>query len=86
MVELKDRFDLEKALHWGLLPKVQEFATDRERMAYLNSYALSYINEIKSTHGVDETEVRALARTAEDFPEKFVELYREPTGHYPRRR
>lgn len=43
--EIEDRFDLEEALQWGLLPKIFEYPDDDIKMRYLQSYAHTYIKE-----------------------------------------
>lgn len=44
-IELEDDFDLTRALHFGLLPKVWQFDDDNERIHFLESYALTYLKE-----------------------------------------
>jgi len=44
-LELASEFSLENALHWGLLPTVWFLNSDREKKTYLQSYALTYLNE-----------------------------------------
>ncbi|MCK4608489.1 MAG: ATP-binding protein [Gammaproteobacteria bacterium] len=43
--ELKDKFDLDKVLQYGLLPGVFDFSTDKERQQFLQAYALTYLKE-----------------------------------------
>src|ERR1700733_4999266 len=43
--ELKDAFDLNKALHWGTLPKIFSLETDGDREAFLRAYAEIYLKE-----------------------------------------
>lgn len=43
--ELGDKFDLNQALKYGMLPKVFEFTTDEEKRQFLQSYALTYLKE-----------------------------------------
>ena len=43
--ELKERFDLNQALHWGTLPKIFSLETDNEREEFLRSYASTYLKE-----------------------------------------
>jgi len=43
--ELKERFDLEKALHWGTLPKVFSLESDTEKEEFLRSYTNTYLKE-----------------------------------------
>lgn len=44
-IELGTEFDLQTCLRWGSLPRISSLASDRERMAYLNSYVLTYFAE-----------------------------------------
>ncbi len=44
-VETSNKFDLNMALHWGQMPSLLNLKTNREKMAYLNSYTLTYLNE-----------------------------------------
>ncbi|MDA0772641.1 MAG: AAA family ATPase [Cyanobacteria bacterium] len=43
--ELVDNFNLSHALHWGLIPKVQEFETDKAKEKFLIAYAQTYLKE-----------------------------------------
>ncbi len=43
--ELKEKFDLEKALHWGTLPKIFSLDGDSEKSEFLRSYADTYLKE-----------------------------------------
>lgn len=43
--ELKEKFDLEKALHWGTLPKIFSLDNDTEKADFLRSYADTYLKE-----------------------------------------
>ena len=43
--ELKDLFDLEKALHWGTLPRIFSLEETEEKNAFLRSYADTYLKE-----------------------------------------
>jgi predicted AAA+ superfamily ATPase len=43
--ELKEQFDLEKALHWGTLPKIFSLDGDLEKSAFLRAYADTYLKE-----------------------------------------
>jgi predicted AAA+ superfamily ATPase len=43
--ELSAEFDLEKALHWGTLPKVFSLKEDLEKSEFLRSYADIYLKE-----------------------------------------
>ena len=43
--ELKEQFDLGKALQWGTLPKIFSFEEDEEKNTFLRSYADTYLKE-----------------------------------------
>ncbi len=43
--ELKEQFDLEKALLWGTLPKIFSIDEDTEKNEFLRSYADTYLKE-----------------------------------------
>jgi uncharacterized protein len=43
--ELNDDFNLQDALEWGTLPKIFDFTTDREKIAFLRSYTQTYLKE-----------------------------------------
>jgi uncharacterized protein len=43
--ELNQQFDLDKALHWGTLPKIFSLGEDSERNAFLRSYGDTYLKE-----------------------------------------
>lgn len=43
--ELKEKFDLEKALHFGTLPKIFSLKEDIEKGEFLRSYADTYLKE-----------------------------------------
>ncbi|MBI5346402.1 MAG: ATP-binding protein [Chlamydiae bacterium] len=43
--ELKNQFDLEKALHWGTLPKIFSLEENTEKSEFLRSYADTYLKE-----------------------------------------
>lgn len=44
-IELATNFKLEHAMHWGMLPKVQEFKTDQSKAKFLKAYAQTYLKE-----------------------------------------
>ena len=44
-LELIGRFDLEEALHYGLLPKIFSYTQKEYKINYLNSYAHTYLKE-----------------------------------------
>jgi predicted AAA+ superfamily ATPase len=49
--ELEKQFDLEKALHWGTLPKIFSLEDNAEKEAFLRAYADTYLKEeIGSEH------------------------------------
>ena len=43
--ELKEKFDLEKALHWGTLPKIFNLEEDLAKSEFLRSYTDIYLKE-----------------------------------------
>lgn len=43
--ELQDQFDIEKALHWGTLPKLFSLKEDAERSEFLRAYTDTYLKE-----------------------------------------
>jgi len=43
--ELGEQFNLEDALCWGGLPKLQSLKSSEDKIAYLESYALTYLQE-----------------------------------------
>ena len=43
--ELKHKFDLERALHWGTLPKIFSLDENLEKEEFLRSYADTYLKE-----------------------------------------
>lgn len=44
-LELGTKFELDTALHWGLLPKIYSFNNDEERLRYLQAYTYTYLKE-----------------------------------------
>lgn len=44
-LELGTQFDLNHALHWGLLPKTISLETSEEKMQFLQAYAYTYLKE-----------------------------------------
>ncbi len=44
-LELGDKFDLDHALRWGLLPKIQFFSSDEQRFKFLQAYTNTYLKE-----------------------------------------
>jgi uncharacterized protein len=43
--ELKDKFILNEAIAWGTMPKLTELSNAEEKKLFLESYALTYLNE-----------------------------------------
>lgn len=43
--ELHETFDLEKALHWGTLPRIFKLEEDQEKEAFLRAYVDTYLKE-----------------------------------------
>lgn len=44
-IELGKKFDLVEYLHWGGLPRIYSLKKTQDRIEYLNSYVLTYLNE-----------------------------------------
>lgn len=44
-LEVKELFDLQQALQFGMLPRLFSFETDEERILFLQAYALTYLKE-----------------------------------------
>jgi predicted AAA+ superfamily ATPase len=44
-IELGEKFSLEKALRWGMLPKIAFFSTDEEKLQFLLAYSQTYLKE-----------------------------------------
>ncbi len=44
-IETEEKFNLDDALHWGLLPKVVSLSTTKEKKKFLDSYSHTYIKE-----------------------------------------
>ncbi len=44
-IELASRFDLNHALHWGMLPKIYQFDDDTHKQDFLEAYAHTYLKE-----------------------------------------
>lgn len=70
-VEMGDNFDLVHALKWGTLPKVTQFSQDPERIAFLESYALTYLKE--------EIWAEHVIRQLDPF-RKFLEIAAQSNG------
>ena len=62
-IELKDDFDLEKALSLGTLPKVMQYSDSQDAVRFLVSYCQTYLKE--------EIQVEQLVRNVEPF-RKFL--------------
>lgn len=43
--EMKTRFDLSEALHWGTLPRVVQLSSLEDKKDYLKAYAFTYLKE-----------------------------------------
>ena len=63
--ELGDAFDLNEALSFGLLPKVQEFLSRDDKKRFLDAYTLTYLKE--------EIQVEQVVRNLDPF-RKFLEV------------
>ncbi len=44
-MELESKFDLIEYLHWGGMPRIYSLKSPKDRIEYLNSYILTYLNE-----------------------------------------
>lgn len=44
-LELGEKFNLEQALHWGLLPKISFLESDDDKKQFLQAYAHTYLKE-----------------------------------------
>lgn len=51
-IELGDQFDLDRALHFGTLPKAWMLPSDEERQMYLRTYAGTYLKEEIQNEGL----------------------------------
>lgn len=69
--ELGRMFDLHTALHWGSLPKINEFQNDEDRSSYLNAYALTYLRE--------EIQLEQLVRRLDPY-RSFLEIAAQCNG------
>jgi predicted AAA+ superfamily ATPase len=70
-LELEDKFDLQRVLAWGSLPKVYLAANDEDRFQYLRAYALTYLKE--------EVQVEQLVRNLDPF-RFFLEIAAQTNG------
>lgn len=69
--ELKEQFNLEKALQWGTLPKICELETDDERALYLRTYTGTYLKE--------EIAAEQVVRKLDPF-RKFLQIAAQTSG------
>lgn len=44
-LEIKQQFNLEQALRWGMLPKIYDYTTDNEKLRFLQAYTQTYLKE-----------------------------------------
>lgn len=70
--ELNNAFNLNHALHWGLLPKTIELNQDSDKESYLRAYALTYLKE--------EIQVEQLVRRLDPF-RAFLEVAAQCNGN-----
>ncbi len=70
-LELEGDFDLNRALSFGLLPKVWQLDDDKERVRFLESYALTYLKE--------EIWAEQIVRKLDPF-RKFLEVAAQCNG------
>jgi predicted AAA+ superfamily ATPase len=70
-LELADAFDLDSALAWGTLPKIFSLKNDKERMEFLQTYALTYLKE--------EIQLEQLVRNLDPF-RRFLEVAAQSDG------
>lgn len=69
--ELKDAFNLHKALQWGTLPKIFTYDDNEDKDEYLRAYAATYLNE--------EIWGEQLVRNLHPF-RKFLEVAAQSNG------
>ncbi len=70
-IELEQKFDLEKALNYGTLPKTFHLKDEFELQEYLRSYALNYVKE--------EIQLEQLLRKLDPFRE-YLEIAAQMNG------
>ena len=70
-LELAEEFDLDLALAYGLLPKAVKLKSEKEKAAFLKSYALTYLKE--------EIQAEQLLRKLEPF-RGFLEVSSQMNG------
>lgn len=69
--ELKEKFDLDACLNWGLLPKMFHLNEDEDRFDFLESYCLTYLKE--------EIQQEQIVRKLEPF-RYFLEVSAQMNG------
>lgn len=69
--ELQEKWDLDRALHWGTLPKAWLSTSEEVQRAYLKSYVQTYLKE--------EIRVEQLVRDLDPFRE-FLEVSAQMNG------
>lgn len=69
--ELDKKFELNKALKWGCLPKLLNLKNDRDKKEYLKSYTLTYLKE--------EIQLEQIIRKLDPF-RAFLEVSAQMSG------
>ena len=69
--ELDKKFELNKTLKWGCLPKLLNLKNDRDKKEYLKSYALTYLKE--------EIQLEQIIRKLDPF-RTFLEVSAQMSG------
>lgn len=69
--ELGEKFSLTEALQWGTLPRITQLLTPEEKIAFLKSYALTYLKE--------EVWAEHVVRRLDPF-RKFLEIAAQSSG------
>lgn len=69
--EIRDFFDLQKAMEWGCLPKIYEFSDDMDKKRYLQAYANTYLKE--------EIQAEQIVRNLPGF-RRFLEVAAQMNG------
>lgn len=70
-IELAEDFLLEDFLHWGGLPRLQSLTNTKDKVAYLNSYILTYLNQ--------EIRLEQIVRNLDPFRD-FLEIAGQMSG------
>lgn len=70
-LELKELFDMQQALQFGMLPRLFSFEADEERILFLQAYALTYLKE--------EIWAEQLTKKLDAF-RKFLEVAAQSNG------